>query len=162
MSFSIVVAHDKNRTIGSNGVTPWDLPEEMRLFTQITKDHPVIMGRKTWDSLKIKPLPNRMNLILSKSLNIFNGEAQIYKSFDDLVNACKDHSECMIIGGGEIYKKFLPIVDKVYLTVIDGIFGGDTVFPELVSGEWENPLVKMFHSDESNKQGFNFYILKRA
>lgn len=118
MSITIVAAMDRNGLIGKNGKLPWNVPSDLKIFRQLTTGQTVVMGRKTFESIG-KELPNRKNIILSRLGDI--GIPQIVK--------LSLTEEVFIIGGAEIYKIFLPIADKLILTIIDYEFEGDTYFP---------------------------------
>ncbi|MDB6071504.1 MAG: dihydrofolate reductase [Verrucomicrobiales bacterium] len=116
-----------NRVIGRDGALPWHLPEDLKFFRKTTTGHPILMGRKTWESLG-RPLPNRRNLILSRTLPPQPG-AEVLRSPDDLKNLDLD-SPIYIIGGAEIYSLLLPLTDEILLTVLTDPAEGDTTFPD--------------------------------
>lgn len=134
----------KNRVIGNQGKIPWHLPEDLKRFKQITMGHAIIMGRKTFESIG-KPLPGRLNIVLSRTReftttdgkNIFtpvweNGATALdAHSLDDAIRKAGDQNEVFVIGGAEIYRLALPLADKIYMTLIDQEFEGDTFFPEV-------------------------------
>jgi len=132
---SIIVACSKNRIIGNKGKIPWHIPDDLKRFKQITTGHPVIMGRKTFESILDflgKPLPDRTNIIVTRNGDYTVPEGCIVcTSLDEAVSKANeiDNEESFVIGGGEIYKEALPKTDKIYLTLIDKEFDGDTYFP---------------------------------
>ena len=116
-----------NRVIGKDGALPWHLPEDLKFFRKTTTGHPILMGRKTWESLG-RPLPNRRNLILSRTLPDQAG-AEVLRGPEDL-NALELEGPVYIIGGAEIYKLLLPRTNEILLTVLDAPATGDTFFPQ--------------------------------
>lgn len=125
-----IAAMAKNRTIGLNGVMPWHLPADLKFFKRITSGHPILMGRKTWESLG-RPLPNRRNLVLSRSMLPTPG-AEILPSLDALA-ALGLQGDVFVIGGAEIYRLLMPHLDSIYLTHLPFVAEGDTFFPEFES-----------------------------
>jgi len=152
---SIIVAFDKNRLIGSNNALPWHIPEDLKLFKARTLGHPIILGRKTWDSLPKRPLKGRLNVIVSqtkKSLELFTEDdlSQFVYFHPDLKSAikfatwyCPNSSETFIVGGRQIYETALKedVVDKIYATEVHGDYEGDTFFPEL-GPEWKKSVLE--------------------
>lgn len=129
-----------NRTIGKGGQLPWHLPEDLKFFRKLTTGHPIIMGRKTWESLG-KPLPNRRNIILSRTLQVAPG-AEIIREVHELA-ALSLSSPTYVIGGAEIYRLLLPGCVGIYLTVLHQEFSGDVFFPRF---EEEFPVVSVLDS----------------
>lgn len=158
---SIVVAYDENRGIGYKGGFPWagqvDMSEDMRWFKELTQDSFVIMGRKTWDSLPLKPLPNRWNIILSRTMCptqlIGEDNVRVYRSLDSAINICQNHlhpvnsQEIFIIGGEQIYRQALElgVVDRIYFTQVWGIFKSDTFFPSIPTSKYDWTYVPLSH-----------------
>ena len=136
MSINIIAALSKNRVIGINNRLPWNIPEDLEYFKRLTsgKNQAVVMGRKTWDSLPIKPLPNRRNWVLTKSnVHSVMPGALVMKDYDDVIRMKKMYDDIWIIGGESIYRYYIrqPYIDKLYLTEIDAEIKGDTYFPEI-------------------------------
>jgi dihydrofolate reductase len=138
MSINIIAAMAKNRVIGYRGGLPWHIPEDLKYFKRLTSGNnsAIIMGRKTWDSLPVKPLPNRRNFVLTQ--NNFHStfpDGLVLKDPDDIITLKKIYNEIWIIGGQSIYEEYIekPYIDKLYLTEIDDTFEGDTYFPEIPS-----------------------------
>lgn len=152
---SIIVAYDQNRVIGLNGSIPWHLPEDLKLFKSRTIGHCVICGRKTWESLPIKPLPGRLNIVVSTTLiatpaqrllNYYSGRKKIFSNLKEAVAFAKsEHEEVFIIGGAQIYKESLTLglVDRIIASKVQGEYSGDTFFPELDSS-WKEELLQSF------------------
>src|SRR3989338_8105608 len=136
MIISLIAAMDKNRVIGKDNSLPWKLPEDMKRFRGITKGKPVIMGRKTFESIG-RPLPDRKNIIITRDRNYKAEGCIVVNSKEEALNAAKGSEEVMIIGGEQIFEEFLPIANKMYLTFIDKEFEGDAYFPEYDNAEWK-------------------------
>ena len=139
MIISLVVAASRNGVIGRDGGLPWHISSDLKLFKQITLGKPVIMGRKTWDSLPRKPLPGRRNIIISRNVDFPVESAETARSVDEALTLAKvdNAPEVAVIGGGEIYRLFWPLADQIYLTEVDLAVEGDTLFPTLNPAEWE-------------------------
>ncbi|HOQ79252.1 MAG TPA: dihydrofolate reductase [Candidatus Absconditabacterales bacterium] len=118
----------KNRTIGKDNKLPWHYPEDLQYFKKTTSGFPIIMGLNTYYSIG-RPLPNRRNIVLSSQEIQIEG-VEIFHSIPELLETVKDEKEIFVIGGASIYKQFLPLADKVYLTEIKKEYDGDTFFPE--------------------------------
>jgi dihydrofolate reductase len=160
---SIIAAVDKNWLIGKrDSLTglPWYLPADLRHFQKTTTDQTVVMGRKTYDSIG-KPLPNRTNIIISRS-DILIPECITVKSTEEALRASPENQEIFIMGGAQIFEQFLPQVQKIYLTKIHHSFEGDIYFPKINFLEWEEIDRKDFGSDEKNKYNYSFIIYKKA
>ncbi len=132
---NIIAAMDKNRGIGKGGKLPWNIPEDLKRFREITAGHPVIMGRKTWESIppKFRPLPNRENIVITRNPEYEADEATVLTSLESAIECAKKlegGENVFIIGGGEIYKQALPCTDKLYLTLVDKEVDADTFFPD--------------------------------
>ena len=136
---SLVVAASRNGVIGRDGGLPWHISSDLKLFKQITMGKPLIMGRKTWDSLPRKPLPGRRNIVISRNIDIPIQGAEVARNREEaLALATVDRpAEIAVIGGGEIYRLFWPLADQIYLTEVDLEVEGDTLFPKLDPAEWE-------------------------
>lgn len=138
---SAIVAVDENWGIGFNGELLEKIPEDLKYFKELTTNNTVVMGRKTWDSLSVKPLPNRFNIIISRQEkqyepNSFTWVTTLEKCIQTMLN--DDIDEYFIIGGGQIYKELLPLCDRVYVTKIFKSHNNvDTYFPILDQKEWE-------------------------
>lgn len=128
MTLSIIVAMSKNHVIGRDGKLPWHMPEDFKRFKQITLGHPIIMGRKTFESIG-HPLPGRQNIVVTHNQNFKVEGTTICHSFDEALEACGER-DSFVIGGAEIFAEALPFADKIYLTLIEKNMEGDTFFPE--------------------------------
>ena len=152
MIISIIAAVGKNNVIGVNNELPWKLSADLKRFRQITSGKPVVMGRKTFESIG-KPLPNRMNIIITRDKNYTIDGCVAVHSAEGALNAAKGSKEIMIIGGGQIFREFLPKAKRMYLTVIEKEFGGDAYFPEYAKNEWKE-VSREDHEDNGLKYSF--------
>jgi dihydrofolate reductase len=150
MQRKIIVSTDENGLIGNNGKLPWHIPEELKLFKQVTMGNPIIMGRKTWESLPKKPLPGRFNIVLSKSMPFGYQDSQTYVANEWMaaLGAAEIHSQLdsnaiLIIGGAQIYKEALEnnYVDSIILSEVKGKYDGDTYFPKIDEAKWRKKLI---------------------
>lgn len=140
---SLIAAVARNRAIGKDNRLLWYLPEDLRHFRELTRGKPLIMGRKTWESLpeKFRPLPGRLNIVISRNPQYPATGAILAASLDAaLQKAYSAHSpsaEVFVIGGAELYRQALPLADRLYLTEVDADFAGDSFFPEISRKEWQ-------------------------
>lgn len=160
MEISIIVATSKNNVIGRDGGIPWHLSADLKRFKALTTGHPIVMGRRTFESIG-RPLPGRRNIVISNSVNAIEG-CDVIKSVDDLLNDKSLDGMIFIIGGGEIYKQFLPYAKNVYLTEVETeIADGDTFFPELNPMEWIEVGRESHEADEKNDFNYSFVDYER-
>ena len=149
----------RNRVIGNNGQLPWKLPEDMKYFTKITTDLPVVMGRKTFESIG-RPLENRINIILTRDKSYQKDGCIILNNMEDVIkNFGKEN--LMVIGGEEIYRQFLPYTERIYLTLIDKDFEGDTFFPDFDKENWIKKSEEKGIKDENNPYDYYFQIYEK-
>ncbi len=136
---SLIAALARNRAIGKNGQLLWHLPEDMRHFRETTRGKPVIMGRKTWESLpdSFRPLPGRHNIVISRNPAYVAPGATLVSSLNDAMREAGEALEVFVIGGAELYRQALPIADRLYLTEIAEDFDGDVFFPDVRPEVWE-------------------------
>lgn len=158
---SIIVAVAQNGVIGSGNRMPWHIAEDLQRFKAITTGHPVIMGRKTFESLG-RPLPNRTNVVITRNPDWKADGVKSVSSLWEAVLLFPKEEEVFIIGGGEIYRQALPIADKVYLTVIHDDYEGDTCFPALDPAQWQAVSTELHPHGENFPHSFEFtdYIRK--
>ncbi|MCB0487625.1 MAG: dihydrofolate reductase [Cyclobacteriaceae bacterium] len=165
MKISLIAALSQNRVIGKNNDLPWRLPDDMKYFMETTSGHHVIMGRKNYDSLpeKFKPLPNRINIVVTRQKGFKAAGCEIVHSIEEGVEIGRkaEERELFIIGGAEIYKASLAVADCLYLTEIDAIIEGDTYFPEINPSEWREVSRKRHEADQKHKHAFDFVVYDR-
>jgi dihydrofolate reductase len=152
---SLIVAMDNNRLIGSNNGLPWNLPADLQHFKAITMGKPIVMGRKTWQSLG-RPLPGRKNIVITRDSDFQADGAEIVYSLDEALQMASDSEEVMIIGGANLYEQALEQVDRLYLTRVDGEFDGDSWFPEIAEQQWELLQAEKHQPDERNPHPYRF------
>ncbi len=136
MKISFIVAMASNRAIGLNNQMPWHLSADLKKFKQITMGSPILMGRKTYESIG-RPLPGRSNIIISRNTDYQQQDCLVFDDIDKAIGACKDYDEIFIIGGATFYDAMLPKADTLYLTEIHQDFEGDTFFPVIKPEEWK-------------------------
>lgn len=157
MSLSLIVAMTKNRVIGKDNQMPWHLPADLAWFRQNTTSKPVIMGRKTFESIG-RPLPKRTNIVLSRQP--FEHDGVIWKdSLESAVDFVCDSEEIMLIGGGQLFNEYLSQADRLYLTEIQTELDGDTFFPSINWDEWHIEFEQYRPADEQNPYDCRFLIL---
>lgn len=150
----------KDRVIGKDNGLPWHLPADLKRFKAITMGHPIIMGRKTYESIG-KPLPGRNNIVVTRNPDFAAAGCTVVSSIDRALDAATGYDEAFCIGGAELFKEILPRADKVYLTLIDETFSGDVFFPELVEDEWIEVASEYHVPDEKNKFAYRYVVLTR-
>ncbi|KAA6302329.1 MAG: Dihydrofolate reductase type 3 [Candidatus Ordinivivax streblomastigis] len=162
MILSIIVAIGKNNEIGKDNAMLCHLPADLKHFKEVTSGHPVIMGRKTFESLPKGPLPNRRNIVISRNKELRIEGAEVYPSLDYALLKLMDEEEIFIIGGAQIYTQILPDADKLYLTKIQAEFPeADTFFPAIHYREWREVSREVHWVDERNPYAFMFVEYER-
>ena len=162
MNISLIAAIDKDGVIGWNNQLPWYLPTDLRRFKKITMGKPLIMGRRTHESLG-KPLPGRKNIVITRNINYMAPGCIVVSSADEALKAAGNSKEVMIIGGAEIYKLFLPMANKIYFTRIHekSHYFGDTHFPKFDEDEWNLIKTKLCRNKQKNTFPYSFDVLER-
>lgn len=161
MKISLIVAASANNVIGVDGGLPWRLPEDLRRFKQITMGKPMIMGRTTHESIG-RALPGRTSIVITRQPNYVADGCIVVSSIEAALDAAGDVDEVMVIGGGEVYRQFLPMSDRIYLTRVQAEVDGDTRFPELDMAEWTVTSVEEFPAGDGRALGFEIETLDRA
>lgn len=151
---------DKNRVIGKGDALPWHISEDLKLFKKITMGKPIVMGRKTHESIG-RPLPGRENIILTRDATYQAEGCTVLNSMDELFQHCNDVDEVMITGGAEIYKLALDKASNLYLTEVHTEIAGDTCFPEFDRSEWKEISRDDYKADEKNEFDYSFVLLER-
>jgi dihydrofolate reductase len=161
MIVSIIVAMADNRVIGIENRLPWSLPADMKWFRQQTLGKPVLMGRKTFDSIG-KPLPGRRNIVVTRDATLAIEGCEVVSSADVALELCHDEAEVMIIGGASFYEQMLPRADRLYLTLVHADVAGDAHFPAINFNEWREIERHDHNADSANPFNYSFVILERC
>ncbi|MFE5430946.1 dihydrofolate reductase [Peribacillus simplex] len=158
---SLIVAMDQNRVIGKNNELPWHLPADLQYFKKVTMGHPIIMGRKTFESIG-RVLPGRENVIVTRNQE-FKAEGCVVLHDIEQIKTFADSrdEEVFVIGGAEIFKEILPVTDRLYITEIHETFEGDTFFPVIDENQWDKISSNSGSIDEKNRYAHDFIILQK-
>jgi dihydrofolate reductase len=157
---SLVVAMDRNRVIGRDNRLPWRLPADLAYFKQVTMGHPVIMGRRTWESIG-KALPGRLNIVVSRNPRYRAPGATVVASLDEAFQAAGNADEAHVIGGTSLFAEALPAADRIHLTEVQTEVEGDTWFPEFDRAQWSERVVATQPRDERHEHPFRIVVLER-
>ncbi len=152
---TLIAAIGKNNALGKNNQLIWHLPADLQRFKKVTSGHHIIMGRKTFESLG-KPLPNRTTIIISRDKNYHADGCITVNSLSDAIQAASSDENPFILGGAEIYKQSMDIVDVLDLTFVHHTFDADVFFPEIDKSIWKEVFREDFSKDEKNKYDFSF------
>lgn len=162
MKISLIVAMATNRAIGLDNKMPWHLSADLKKFKAITMGSPIVMGRKTYESIG-RPLPGRSNIIISRNLDYQQADCLVFNDLKTAIEASRnDAEEIFIIGGAELYKATLPLADNLYLTLINQDFVGDTFFPEIDFEAWSEVSREDISDDPSVNFSYSFLKLSRT
>ena len=157
---SIVVAMDRNRLIGRGNALPWHLPADLAHFKSVTMGKPILMGRKTYESIG-RPLPGRHNIVITRNAGFAASGCTVVTSVEAALAAAGAVPEIMLIGGAQLYAELLPRVGRIYVTRIDAAFEGDAWFPALDDGDWVETARSDHDPDERNPYPYSFRVLER-
>jgi len=157
---SIIVAADEHGGIGRAGGLPWHLPDDLKRFKSLTMGKPIVMGRKTWESIG-RPLPGRHNIVITRQPGLAIDGAEVCDSLEAAVQAAGDVPELCVIGGAEIYAQTLPRAEVIHLTRVHTSAATDTFFPVIDAGEWEEIAREDRAADERHAHAFSFLTLRR-
>ncbi|WP_420642844.1 dihydrofolate reductase [Candidatus Leptofilum sp.] len=162
-TIAIIVAMDKNCLIGADNGLPWRLPDDMQWFVQQTMGKPVIMGRKTYESIpaKFRPLKGRHNIVLTRDLLYQAPGATVVHTIEAALDAAGDAQEIIIGGGANLYAQLLSQTTRIYLTLVEAELGGDAFFPELDWFDWRETYREHHPADEQHNFAFTWLILER-
>jgi dihydrofolate reductase len=161
MRIAAIVAMSDNRVIGNGNKLPWHLPADLAHFKKITMGKPIIMGRKTYESIG-RPLPGRCNIIITRDPSFQANGCVVCNSVECALEAAGYSEEIYIIGGSLIYESMFPRIERIYMTRVHQNFEGDALFPELIKTEWKETAVEEHAADEKNPIAFSFSILDRV
>jgi dihydrofolate reductase len=162
---SLIVAATRNQVIGRDNQMPWHLPADLRYFKQRTLGKPIIMGRKTWESLG-RPLPGRLNIVVTRQIDIALEGAEVFADLQAAIERGQEWAseqgvdEVMVIGGGQLYQQALALTQRVYLTRIDLELEGDTFFPVLDAQQWQQTEAQA-HPAQDQEPGYTFEVWQR-
>lgn len=160
-NISIIVAIAENRAIGKDNKLLWHLSDDLKRFKKLTTGHAVVMGKKTYESLPFRPLPNRRNIVISDIPNDQIDGCVMAYSIDDAIEKMDDDKENFIIGGGSVYRQFLNIANKLYITKVLHSFEADTFFPEIDHDVWKLVDRQDNDPDEKNPYPYSFLIYEK-
>ena len=168
MRLALIVAQGLNRVIGNDNKLPWYLPEDLRYFKEVTMGKPIIMGRKTFESIG-KPLPGRLNIVITRDSNWSAEGVKIVASLEEAIEVGEAQAmidgveEAVIIGGAQIYAQSLPLVDRLYLTQVEAEPEGDAHFPKIDYGQWQELGRQSFPAgDQPNRYPYAFIVYDRS
>ncbi len=158
----MIAAMTDERVIGLDNDMPWHLPDDLRHFKAKTTGKPVIMGRKTFESIGSRPLPNRPNIVISRNAELQLDGVAVFSSVDEALQSLGDVEEAIIMGGGQLYAQMLPRADRLYLTLIHAQIDGDTHFPDWQALSWQEIERESHAVDERHAYAFDFVTLDRC
>ena len=157
----LIAAASENNVIGKGNDLVWHLPDDFRYFKNTTKEHSVVMGRKTFDSMG-KALPDRRNIVITRNQRWSAPEVDVANSLQEVFTYCRDERDVFIIGGAEIYKQALPYAHKILLTRVHTTVDGDAFFPEFDRAQWTLTNSTFHDKDEKHAYPFTFEVYERT
>jgi len=160
MTISLIVAASRNGVIGRNGALPWHLPDDLRQFKRLTLGKPVIMGRRTWESIG-RPLPGRRNIVLTRDPGFRAGGCEVAHSVSAALALLAGAEEAMVIGGAQVYAAFLPFAERIYLTRVQAEVDGDTHFPAPDPDAWRLVSSEAHGADDRHRYAFELLRYER-
>lgn len=160
MTISVIAAVAENYAIGLRGKIPWHLPDDLKHFRELTMGHPVIMGRKTYESIG-KALVGRTNIVLSRNPEFNPPDCVAVSSLQEAIDLTRDAGETFVIGGESLYKQALPLAQKIFLTSVHAKFQGDSFFPEFDKNYWELKSSEFHDKDGENPYSCTFETYER-
>ena len=166
MKLALIVAMAKNHVIGINNNLPWHLSEDLKYFKRVTMGKPIIMGRKTFESIG-RPLPGRTNIVITRNKNYQAEGIKVVHSLKTAMELCNSIAvidggdEAMVIGGAELYTEALPLADYLYLTEVHADVQGDAYFPEFNRNDWQEIARDNFKAVEPNPYDYSFTVLEK-
>jgi dihydrofolate reductase len=160
MIVSLVLARGENGVIGRGNGLPWRLPRDLRHFKQLTTDHTIIMGRKTYDTIG-RPLPNRRSIVISRNPRFAAEGVEVAGSLEEALKLAAPDDEVFVIGGAQIYQEALPVASRIYVTSVHASPPGDVTFPPVDESVWRLAESESFDADEQNQYGVTFEVFER-
>ncbi len=157
---SIIVAMAQNRTIGVNNTLPWRCPEDLKHFKALTMGHHMIMGRKTYDSIG-KPLPGRTTVVVTRNTDLSIDGCIVTHSLLEAIASCAGDKEIFVVGGAELYRQAIPLVDTLYITEIQQEVEGDAFFPEFDANEWQETARELRAQETPQPLAYHFVTYRR-
>ena len=155
MKLITIAAAGEQNELGKDNKLPWHLPDDFKRFKTLTSHHYIIMGRKTFESFP-KPLPNRTHVVITRQKDYANENCIVVENIEKAIDVVKKEDKAFVIGGGEIYKQFMPYVDEIELTRVHSKFDADTYFPEINPKKWKLTQTINHPKDERHKYNFDF------
>ena len=160
MTISLIVAVSRNGVIGNKNKLPWHLPADLKRFKQLTMGHPILMGRKTFESIG-KPLPGRTNIVITHQPGFQACGALVAHSLEEALRLCEKEEQVFVIGGAEIFRQAIPLADRIYFTEIHQDFEGDTRMFDLDKSIWKETSRQEFPADTENRYPYSFTLLEK-
>ncbi len=163
VELNLVVAMAQNRVIGRDNQLPWRLPEDLAYFRRVTWGHPILMGRKTYESIG-RPLPGRQNIVLTRQANWQQTGVDVAFDLDQamgLVRSSEDRPQLMVIGGENLYRQCLPLASKLWITLVHSNVEGDAYFPEFDWGDWKQVSREDHSADDRNPYAYSFVVCQQ-
>ena len=160
MKLSLLVALDRNQVIGREGRLPWHLPADLKHFKAITMGKPIIMGRKTHESVG-RPLPGRRNIVLTHQADYTATGCEVFSSLELALDATRHEAEVMIVGGAALYAAALPLCTRLYITEVDVEMDGDVHFPSFARTQWREVSAEHHAADATHACAYSFKVLDR-
>jgi dihydrofolate reductase len=158
---SIIVAIAENLAIGKNNDLLWHIPDDLKRFKQITRGHAVVMGKRTFESLPRRPLPDRRNIVITDVAGELIPGCEMAYSINDAMALCNPDEESFIIGGASVYRQFLPLAGRLYLTRVHQSFEGDVFFPEMDESQWKLISAEHHPDDPANPFSYTYEVYER-
>lgn len=161
MDIAIIVATDNRRLIGKDNDLPWKLSADLQYFKRVTMGKPLVMGRKTHESIG-RPLPGRKNIVITKDASFTAEGCVVVNSIEAALHECADVEEVMVMGGASLYEQFLPLATKLYLTKVHADLDGDTWFPEWDEQQWREIAREDHSADDKNQFDYSFLLYEKV
>lgn len=160
-TISIIVAIASNHAIGKDNQLLWHIPDDLKRFKALTTGHTIVMGKRTFESLPIRPLPNRRSIVITDIPGETISGCEMAYSIDEAISKMEEGAENFIIGGGMVYRQFMPLAHRLYLTVVHKDFEADTFYPEIDYSEWVETSKETIDASESLGFSYSYIIFNR-